>query len=238
MSDLLTVEGIRSGYEDVTVLRDVSLIVPDGEIVAVVGANGAGKSTLLRTIAGLIRTRKGKISFAGEELTGQPAHKIVERRLIMVPEGGRLFPFMTVAENLELGAHNSFARPQMKRTLDDVYQRFPILAERRLQLAGSLSGGERTMCALARAVMARPRLLMLDEPSLGLSPLMVAHVFAMIADLAANLAMTMVLVEQNVNEALKMASHAYVVEQGRIVKSGRGQELLADEDVRRAYLGG
>jgi branched-chain amino acid transport system ATP-binding protein len=238
MTAMLEVADVWSGYGDATVLRGVSLSVAEHEIVAVVGANGAGKSTLLRTISGLITARRGTVRFAGEDITGRRADQIVDRGLIMVPEGGRLFPFMTVRENLELGAHNPTARPQMARGLDEVFEWFPVLAERRTQLAGSLSGGERSMCALARAVMSRPKLLMLDEPSLGLSPLMVKRVFGMIAELARTLSITIVLVEQNVNEALKMAARAYVVEQGRIVKSGDGATLLADPSVRRAYLGG
>jgi len=238
MTPMLAVADVWSGYGDATVLRGVSLEVAEHEIVAVVGANGAGKSTLLRTISGLITARQGTVRFAGEDITRRRADQIVDRGLIMVPEGGRLFPFMTVRENLELGAHNPTARPQMARGLDEVFEWFPVLAERRTQLAGSLSGGERSMCALARAVMSRPKLLMLDEPSLGLSPLMVKRVFGMIAELARTLSITIVLVEQNVNEALKMAGRAYVVEQGRIVKSGDGATLLADPSVRRAYLGG
>jgi branched-chain amino acid transport system ATP-binding protein len=238
MTAMLEVADVWSGYGDATVLRGVSLEVAEHEIVAVVGANGAGKSTLLRTISGLITARQGTVRFAGEDITRRRADQIVDRGLIMVPEGGRLFPFMTVRENLELGAHNPTARPQMARGLDEVFEWFPVLAERRTQLAGSLSGGERSMCALARAVMSRPKLLMLDEPSLGLSPLMVKRVFGMIAELARTLSITIVLVEQNVNEALKLAARAYVVEQGRIVKSGDGATLLADPSVRRAYLGG
>lgn len=238
MTAMLEVADIWSGYGDAMVLRGVSMEVAKHEIVAVVGANGAGKSTLLRTISGLIATRRGTIRFAGEDLDGRRADQIVDRGLIMVPEGGRLFPFMTVRENLELGAHNPTARPQMAKGLDEVFAWFPVLAERQSQPAGSLSGGERSMCALARAVMSRPKLLMLDEPSLGLSPLMVKRVFGMVAELARTLSITIVLVEQNVNEALKMAARAYVVEQGRIVRSGTGAELLADAAVKRAYLGG
>lgn len=237
MTSILSVREITSGYQDVVVLRDVSLEVAPGEIVAVVGANGAGKSTLLRTISGLIRPRAGSIVFEDKEIAGTPAHRIVEERLILVPEGGRLFPFMTVQENLELGAHNSHARPDMADMLAAVMDRFPILAQRRRQQAGSLSGGERTMCAIARGMMSKPRLMMMDEPSLGLSPLMVKHVFSLVAELAASFSIPILLVEQNVNEALKMAARAYVVEQGRIVRSGTGAELLADAGVRKAYLG-
>ena len=237
MSALLEVEGIGSGYGDVPVLADVSLKVASDEIVAVVGANGAGKTTLLSTIAGLLTCTAGSIRFCGEAIERLPAHAVVTRRLVMVPEGGRLFPFMTVQENLELGAFHAGARPQLEASLDDVLTHFPILAERRAQLAGSLSGGERQMCAIARAMMSQPRLLMLDEPSLGLSPLMVERVFELILTLVKQKGIAVLLVEQNVGDALGMASRGYVIERGRVVKSGSGATLLADADVQRAYLG-
>jgi len=237
MSALLQVENIASGYGDVPVLSDVSLEVGADEIVAVVGANGAGKTTLLSTIAGLLACTAGAIRLDGEAIETLPAHAVVTRRLVMVPEGGRLFPFMTVMENLELGAFHAGARPQLKASLDDVLAHFPILAERRQQLAGSLSGGERQMCAIARAMMSQPKLLMLDEPSLGLSPLMVERVFELILSLARQKGIAVLLVEQNVGDALGMASRGYVIERGRVVKSGTGAALLADADVQRAYLG-
>src|SRR5882724_6479782 len=232
MSTLLEVESIGSGYGDVPVLGDVSLTVGTDEIVAVVGANGAGKTTLLGTIAGLLACTAGGIRFDGEAIETLPAHAVVTRGLVMVPEGGRLFPFMTVLENLELGAFNASARPSLKASLDDVLTHFPILAERRQQLAGSLSGGERQMCAIARAMMSRPKLLMLDEPSLGLSPLMVERVFELIVSLARQKGIAVLLVEQNVGDALGMASRGYVIERGRVVKSGAGEALLADTDVQ------
>jgi branched-chain amino acid transport system ATP-binding protein len=234
---LLDVQGIGSGYGDVPVLSDVSLSVGANEIVSVVGANGAGKTTLMSTIAGLLICTAGTIEFDGVRIEKLPAHRIVTRRLVMVPEGGRLFPFMTVLENLELGAFNGTARPALKASLDDVLAHFPILAERRSQLAGSLSGGERQMCAIARAMMSRPKLLMLDEPSLGLSPLMVERVFELVLSLARRKGIAVLLVEQNVGDALGMADRGYVIERGRVVKSGTGRELLADTDVQRAYLG-
>jgi branched-chain amino acid transport system ATP-binding protein len=237
MSALLEVEGIASGYGDVPVLGDVSLNVGSQEIVAVVGANGAGKTTLMSTIAGLLACTAGTIRFDREAIEQLPAHAVVTRRLVMVPEGGRLFPFMTVLENLELGAFNASARPCLKASLEDVLTHFPILAERRQQLAGSLSGGERQMCAIARAMMSQPKLLMLDEPSLGLSPLMVERVFELILSLARQKGIAVLLVEQNVGDALGMANRAYVIERGRVVKSGTGAALLADQDVQRAYLG-
>jgi branched-chain amino acid transport system ATP-binding protein len=221
----------------VPVLSDVSLTVGADEIVSVVGANGAGKTTLLSTISGLLPCTAGTIRFDGEAIERLPAHAVVTRRLVMVPEGGRLFPFMTVLENLELGAFNASARPMLRQALEDVLEHFPILAERREQLAGSLSGGERQMCAIARAMMSQPKLLMLDEPSLGLSPLMVERVFELILSLARQKGIAVLLVEQNVGDALGMASRGYVIEHGRVVKSGSGQSLLADADVQRAYLG-
>jgi len=237
MSALLEVQGIGSGYGDVPVLSDVSLSVGADEIVSVVGANGAGKTTLLSTISGLLPCTAGTIRFDGEQIERLAAHDVVTRRLVMVPEGGRLFPFMTVLENLELGAFNASARPNLKASLDDVLAYFPILAERRQQLAGSLSGGERQMCAIARAMMSQPKLLMLDEPSLGLSPLMVERVFELILSLAREKNIAVLLVEQNVGDALGMANRGYIIEHGRVIKSGTGDALLADQDVQRAYLG-
>jgi branched-chain amino acid transport system ATP-binding protein len=237
MSALLTVDKISSGYGDIPVLRDVSLQVGANEIVSVIGANGAGKTALLRSIAGLLPSTHGTIQFDGHRVDGLPAHQVVVRGLVMVPEGGRLFHFMSVQENLELGAFNGSARPQLKATLEEVFTLFPILASRRDQLAGSLSGGERQMCAIARAVMSRPKLLMLDEPSLGLSPLMVERVFEIIVSLARSKTIAVLLVEQNVGDALDMAHRGYVVERGQIVKTGSGTDLLADPEVQQAYLG-
>jgi branched-chain amino acid transport system ATP-binding protein len=234
---MLTVENLEVSYGDVRALDGVSLKVAQGAIVAIVGANGAGKTTLLSTISGLLACTAGTIRFDGEPIERLAAHDVVTRRLVMVPEGGRLFPFMTVLENLELGAFNASARPALKETLDEVLALFPILAERRAQLAGSLSGGERQMCAIARAVMSRPKLLMLDEPSLGLSPLMVERVFELILSLVRAKGIAVLLVEQNVGDALGMANRGYVIEHGRVVKSGAGKDLLADADVQRAYLG-
>jgi branched-chain amino acid transport system ATP-binding protein len=237
MSALLEVHRLASGYGDVPVLSDVSLTVGSQEIVSVVGANGAGKTTLLSTISGLLPCSFGTVRFDGEQIERLPAHDVVTRRLVMVPEGGRLFPFMTVLENLELGAFSATARSHLKASLDAALTLFPILAERRRQLAGSLSGGERQMCAIARAMMSQPKLLMLDEPSLGLSPQMVERVFDLILSLARQQNIAVLLVEQNVGDALGMASRGYVIERGRVVKSGTGQALLADADVQRAYLG-
>jgi branched-chain amino acid transport system ATP-binding protein len=237
MSALLTVDKISSGYGDIPVLRDVGLQVGANEIVSVIGANGAGKTTLLRSIAGLLPCTHGTIQFDGQRIDRLPAHQVVVRGLVMVPEGGRLFPFMSIQENLELGAFNNSARPKLNATLEEVFTLFPILASRRRQLAGSLSGGERQMCAIARAVMSRPKLLMLDEPSLGLSPLMVERVFELIVSLAHSKKIAVLLVEQNVGDALDMAQRGYVVERGQIVKTGNGPDLLADPEVQHAYLG-
>ena len=237
MSRLLTVENVSSGYGMTPVLRNVSLHVDTGEVVSVVGANGVGKSTLLRTITGLVHPTAGHIEFDGVRITGMPAHRIVSHGIAMVPEGGRLFMFMTVLENLELGAFNPSSRDDVQQSLDEVMALFPILRERRTQLAGSLSGGERQMCAIARALMSRPRMLMLDEPSLGLSPVMLEKVFDLIRTVVASRDLTILLIEQNVADALEMANRAYVVEGGVIAKTGPGGELLHDPDIQRAYLG-
>ena len=237
MSRLLSVENVSSGYGLTPVLRDVSMHVDTGEVVSVVGANGVGKSTLLRTITGLVHPTAGQIVFDGVRLTGLPAHAIVSHGLAMVPEGGRLFPFMTVLENLELGAFNPTTRADERQSLEEMMELFPILRERRGQLAGSLSGGERQMCAIARALMSRPRMLMLDEPSLGLSPVMLEKVFDLIRMVVASRDLTVLLIEQNVADALEMASRAYVIEHGEIVKTGPGALLLHDPDIQRAYLG-
>ncbi|MFM9885826.1 MAG: ABC transporter ATP-binding protein [Burkholderiales bacterium] len=237
MTRLLDVAELSSGYGLTPVLYDIRLYVDPGEVVAVVGANGVGKTTLLRTIAGIVSPSHGRIVFDGESIGGTPAHDIVGRGLAMVPEGGRLFPFMTVLENLELGAFNSSSRAATRTTLDEVMALFPILAERRAQLAGSLSGGERQMCAIARALMSRPRLLMLDEPSAGLSPVMVERVFELLRSVVASRNLTVLLVEQHVEDALEIAHRAYVIERGRIVKTGSGAELMRDPDVQRAYMG-
>ncbi len=237
MSRLLSVDNVSSGYGLTPVLRDVTMHVDAGEVVAVVGANGVGKSTLLRTITGLVHPSAGDITFDGARITAMAAHAIVGHGLATVPEGGRLFTFMTVLENLELGAFAPASRPEVGRSLDEVMALFPILSERRNQLAGSLSGGERQMCAIARALMSRPRMLMLDEPSLGLSPMMLEKVFDLVRAVVASRDLTVLLIEQNVGDALEMANRAYVIEGGRIVKTGPGGELLNDADIQRAYLG-
>ena len=237
MSSILRVEALRSGYGELPVLEGITFDVGQGEIFSVVGANGAGKTTLLLTIGGHLHANSGRVMFDGQDITNLPAHSAAERGLVMVPEGGRLFPFMTVLENLELGAYHAAARAHKAESLDEVMTLFPILAERRTQLAGRLSGGERQMCAVARAMMARPKLLMLDEPSLGLAPIMVDKVFEMVGELVRSKGLTVLLVEQNVGNALRMCQHGYVIEHGGILKSGRGEDLLRDPDVRRSYMG-
>ena len=236
MDALLTVDKVSSGYGEISVLRDVSLTVAEGEIVSVIGANGAGKTTLLLTICGHLNARAGRITFGGVDVSREAPHQTVTHGLIMVPEGSRLFPFMTVKENLELGAYHAKARPHLRAKLDEVMEFFPILAERRNQLAGRLSGGERQMCAVARAMMSEPRLLMLDEPSLGLAPIMVDRVFDLILSLVKAKGLTVLLIEQNVSVALHLCQRAYILERGAIVKTGLGRDLLGDAEVQRAYM--
>lgn len=237
MDSILKVSKISSGYGELPVLREVDLHVNRGEIVSVIGANGAGKTTLLLTITGHLRVQSGQISFDGQDISAEPAHTAAGRGLIMVPEGGRLFPFMSVLENLELGAYHEKARAQMKHNLEEVMEFFPILAERRGQLAGRLSGGERQMCAVARAMMGMPELMMLDEPSLGLAPIMVDRVFDLVKKLVATKGLTVLLVEQNVRNALQMCQRGYVLEHGQLLKTGTGEQLLRDPDVQRSYMG-
>jgi branched-chain amino acid transport system ATP-binding protein len=233
---LLRLEGIDAFYGDLQALADVSLEVRDKEIVALVGANAAGKSTTLRVISGLVAPRRGRVLLNDEDLSGVPAHQRVNRGIVQVPEGRHLFPFMTVAENLLLGAHADRARGERDRTLAHVYGLFPVLGERRTQLAGSLSGGEQQMCAIGRALMARPRVLMLDEPTLGLAPVLVARIFETVRTINAQ-GVTVLLVEQNVRQALTLAHRACVLESGRLVLEGPARELLGDERLKRAYLG-
>lgn len=232
---MLEVEGIEVAYGEVRALRGVSLRVA-GEIVALVGSNGAGKSTLLRAIAGLVRPRAGRIRWEGRDLLARRPHELVEGGIALVPEGRRLFARMTVEENLRLGAFTARARQGAPATLEVVYRAFPHLRERRRQLAGSLSGGEQQMVAIGRALMARPRLLMLDEPSLGLAPRVVEAIFAVLADIH-RAGVAVFLVEQNVRAALGLADRAYVLEHGQVVAEGAAAGLLDDPQVRRAYLG-
>jgi branched-chain amino acid transport system ATP-binding protein len=233
---LLRLEGIDAFYGDLQALADVSLEVREREIVALVGANAAGKSTTLRVISGLVAPRRGRVMLGDDDITHVPAHVRVDRGVVQVPEGRHLFPFMTVAENLALGAHTARARRERERTLAHVYALFPVLDERRAQLAGSLSGGEQQMCAIGRALMARPRILMLDEPTLGLAPVLVAKIFDTVRAINGD-GVTILLVEQNVRQALTLAHRACVLESGRMVLEGPARDLLGDERLKRAYLG-
>ncbi|HTO12416.1 MAG TPA: ABC transporter ATP-binding protein [Candidatus Binatia bacterium] len=233
---MLRLEGIDAFYGDLQALYDVSLEVEQGRVFALVGANAAGKSTTLRVISGLVAPRRGRVVLDGQDLTRVPAHQRVALGIVQVPEGRRLFPFMSVAENLLLGAHTPRARAEREAALTYVYALFPALEERRAQLAGSLSGGEQQMCAIGRALMARPRVLMLDEPTLGLAPVLVKRIFDTVRTINAD-GMTIMLVEQNVRQALTLAERAAVLESGHLVLHGRGAELLGDERLKRAYLG-
>jgi branched-chain amino acid transport system ATP-binding protein len=233
---LLTLEGIDAYYGDLQALYDVSLEVEQGRVFALVGANAAGKSTTLRVISGLVSPRQGRVVFDGQDLTHVPAHQRVDLGIVQVPEGRRLFPFMSVAENLLLGAHSPRARGARDETLRYVYTLFPVLEERRGQMAGSLSGGEQQMCAIGRALMSRPRVLMLDEPTLGLAPVLVARIFETVRTINGD-GMTILLVEQNVRQALTLAHRAAVLESGHLVLTGQGPELLGDDRLKRAYLG-
>ncbi|MFL6823193.1 MAG: ABC transporter ATP-binding protein [Xanthobacteraceae bacterium] len=233
---MLKLDGVIAAYDDLTCLHDVSLEVRRGEIVTLIGANGAGKSTTLKTVSGLLTPRAGTIEFDGRPITGRSPDAIVALGLVQVPEGRRVFPDLSVEENLRVGAYLVDKRGRVREMLADVYRRFPRLAERRRQLAGTLSGGEQQMLAFGRAMMAQPKLLMLDEPSLGLAPLMVDEVMRSIR-VFRDSGVTVFLVEQNANLALRLADRAYVMETGKITMTGSGAQLLADERVRASYLG-
>ena len=235
---MLKIRNLYAFYGSVTALSGVTCHIKEGEIVALIGANGAGKTTLLNAICGLVR-KKGEVAFQGREVSGLSAERLVGLGISQVPEGRQLFAPMTVAENLELGAylrHGRHAKADIADDLDRVFTLFPVLKDRQSQLAGTMSGGEQQMLAIARALMARPKLLLLDEPSLGLAPLVVENILATISHLK-NEGMTIMLVEQNARAALKVAERAYVLETGRIILSGSAQDLLADRQVTRAYLG-
>jgi branched-chain amino acid transport system ATP-binding protein len=233
---MLEVSGVAADYGDVRALWDMSLHAQAGEIVALVGPNGAGKTTLLRTIAGLHRPAAGSVSMDGTNLSSLAPHRIVEHGLILVPEGRHLFPDMTVAENLLLGAYTQRARASRNETMDRMFDVFPILRERRHQVAATLSGGQQQMLAIGRALMGLPRLLLLDEPSLGLAPLVVRSIFDVITSVNQR-GITVLLVEQNAHLALEVADRAYILEQGRVAGEGAGRELLHNKQVQKAYLG-
>ena len=236
MEPILKVSDINVYYGAIHAIKGVSFEVNPGEIVTLIGANGAGKSTTLQTISGLLHSRTGSIEFLGESLMGIPAHKIVAKGLAQVPEGRRIFLQMTVEENLQMGAYTR-SGAGIDQDLEKVYTYFPRLMERRRQIAGTLSGGEQQMRAMGRALMSRPKLLMLDEPSMGLAPILVEQIFEIIRTLH-KAGTTILLVEQNAQAALSIADRGYVLETGRIVTSGTGQELLASPEIKRAYLGG
>ncbi|MEY3610827.1 MAG: High-affinity branched-chain amino acid transport ATP-binding protein LivF [Pseudomonadota bacterium] len=235
MSALLSVQGLKSGYGVVEVLRGVDLQVMPGELVALLGSNGAGKTTLNLTLSGLVATRAGQVGFDGQDITGLHSRQVVQHGLIQVPEGRKVFPNLSVHENLELGAFTR-GRERRLQNLDKVYETFPRLKERVAQLAGTLSGGEQQMLAIGRGLMAEPRLLILDEPSLGLSPLLVEEMFGLIAQLRSS-GLAILLVEQNVGQSLDIADRAYVMENGQIRFTGTSADLLASDTLRQAYLG-
>jgi branched-chain amino acid transport system ATP-binding protein len=232
---MLTVNDINVYYGPIHAIKGISFEVKPGEVVALIGANGAGKSTVLKTVSGLLRTKTGSIVFDGRDITKMEAHKIVRAGLAHVPEGRRIFLQMTVMENLEMGAFSKKAVPEDE--LEAIYTRFPRLKERRKQVAGTLSGGEQQMLAMGRALMSRPKLMMLDEPSMGLSPILVEQVFDIVRELN-KAGTTILLVEQNAGMALEVAHRAYVIETGKITLSGTGEELAQSDMVRKAYLGG
>ena len=234
---MLKVENINVYYGAIHALKGISVEVKQGEIVTLIGANGAGKSTILRTISGLLRAKTGDIVFEGNAIGGMPAEEIVRKGISQVPEGRRIFANMTVAENLELGAYIRSDKAGIRKDIDKVFERFPRLGERRSQIAGTLSGGEQQMLAIGRGLMSQPKLMLLDEPSMGLAPLLVKEIFSIIQEINAS-GTTILLVEQNAHMALSIAHKAYVLETGRITLSGTAKELSESEAVRKAYLGG
>jgi len=234
---VLEIKNLESFYGPIMAIRGVSLKVEKGQVVTVLGANGAGKSTLLKTISGIMDPEKGKIVFEGEEIQGMEPHQIVNRGIVHVPEGREVFPLLTVDENLSLGAYTRGDRAEIERDRQMVFEYFPILAERRNQEAGTLSGGQQQMLAIGRGLMLRPKIMLLDEPSLGLSPLLVQEIFGILRRLNADEHVTMMLVEQNAKVALELADMGYVMEIGRIVMEGTADRLMESEDIKAFYLG-
>ena len=233
---MLKIEDLHVSYGGIQAVKGISLEVPDGKIVTLIGANGAGKSTTLRTIAGLVPAQSGQIFLQDEKITNLSSDRIVSKGITLVPEGRRVFPDMTVLENLKIGAYLRRDRPEMEKDLQWVYDLFPRLKERSWQAAGTLSGGEQQMLAVGRALMSRPKIMMMDEPSLGLAPIVVQGIFEIIREINRQ-GVTILLIEQNANMALKVTDQAYVMETGRITRQGTGQELLNDESIKEAYLG-
>ena len=233
---MLEVEDLEVYYGMIQALKGISFQVNEGEVIALIGANGAGKTTILHTISGLIAPKKGSITFEGQEITKIPAHKIVENGLAQVPEGRRVFPSLSVLQNLKLGAYTRKDKKEIDDTLKMIYERFPRLEERKNQPAGTLSGGEQQMLAMGRALMSKPRIILMDEPSMGLSPIFVNEIFDIIKQVSAS-GTTVLLVEQNAKKALSIADRGYVLETGKIVKEGKASDLLNDEAVKKAYLG-
>ena len=234
---MLKIDDIKTYYGNIQALKGVSLEIQAGEIITLIGANGAGKSTTLMSICGVVPPRSGQIIFEGKPIEDMPTNRIVELGIVQVPEGRRIFPYLTVAENLDMGAFLRSGKDAIRRDREYIYQMFPILAQRRHQPGGTLSGGEQQMLAISRALMARPRLLLLDEPSLGLAPLVVKQIFEIIPKINRENHTTIFLVEQNANLALKVAHRGYVMENGRITLTDTAARLLANEDVKKAYLG-
>ncbi len=234
---LLEVRDLEVNYGLIKAIKGVSFDVGEGEIVALIGANGAGKTTIMHALNGIIPKAQGTVKLFGEDITALPAHKMVYKGMAQVPEGRRIFGELTVLENLQMGYYIKKDKEEYKRKLEEMYTHFPILKERSSQIAGTLSGGEQQMLAMSRALMSSPKLLLLDEPSMGLSPLYVNTIFDMIKTVN-KLGTTVLLVEQNAKKALSIADRAYVLEIGKMVKTGTGQELLGDDEIRRAYLGG
>lgn len=233
---MLEVKDLEVYYGMIQAIKGISFEVNEGEVIALIGANGAGKTTILHTISGLIAPKKGSITFEGQELTKIPAHKIVENGLAQVPEGRRVFPSLSVLQNLKLGAYTRKDKKEIDDTLKMIYERFPRLEERKNQPAGTLSGGEQQMLAMGRALMSKPRIILMDEPSMGLSPIFVNEIFDIIKQVSAS-GTTVLLVEQNAKKALSIADRGYVLETGKIVKEGKASDLLNDEAVKKAYLG-
>ena len=234
---MLKLKEINTFYGNIHALKGVTLEINQGEIICLIGANGAGKSTTLMTISGIVPARQGSVAFLGEDITRVPANKIVEKGMVQVPEGRRIFPYLTVAENLDMGAFLRKDKDGIKRDFEYVYDLFPVLANRRNQAGGTLSGGEQQMVAISRALMARPKLLLLDEPSLGLAPIIIRQIFDIIKRINEEQKTTIFLVEQNANLALKASHRGYVMENGVITLSDTGANLLVNEDVKKAYLG-